>query len=339
MKVFFKALTGLLVFILLVFCALRVFSDSKTAEAERRYPPQGAFIEAEGVKIHYVRKGNGRPVILIHGSFGSVNDFTFSVFDRASEKYDVTAFDRSGHGYSERLKRSMTLFDHAEILHEAARALGIEKPIVAGHSLGGAVALAYAERYPDDVSAVVLLAGYITPYDGPLRWIHRAPAWPIVGPVYLKALVQPMGLYLQNQIARRVFSSGLTMPDGYLETASALARRPKHFQANAEDIRNLPAGLKNVHEQIGKLQMPVIYLAGEHDAVAPKERHAERLKQLLPSAEVLVISGGGHQPSFTAPDKVLEVLDLAWRRVDERLAVIPKESSANPPESTELPER
>lgn len=337
MRFFFRFAACAFVFLALVFSCLRIFSDYKAAEAERTYPPQGAFVQAEDLRLHYVRQGAGRPVILIHGSFGSVNDFTFSILPRASETYDVTAFDRPGHGYSQRSSESMTIFDHARILHEAVNALGIQKPVLAGHSLGGAVALAYALDYPEDVSALVLLAGYVTPYEGPPRVIHRAPAWPVIGKVYLNTLVEPVGLYLQGQIAKRVFSSG-SLPLEYLETAAALARRPSHFRANAEDIRNLPDGLNKALARLSKFKMPVLYLAGGADQIAPKERHADRFKALVPAAEIIVIPDGGHQPSFTAPDKVMEVIDLAWRRVDEA-AVIRLEPFENPPESTESPER
>ncbi len=337
MRFCLKFAAGILVFLALVFSCLRIFSDFKAAEAERIYPPQGDFVQAENLRIHYVRKGTGRPVILIHGSFGSVNDFTFSIFQKASESYDVTAFDRPGHGYSQRPSENMTIFDHARILHESVNALGIQRPVVAGHSLGGAVALAYALDYPEDVSALVMLAGYVTPYEGLPRIIHRAPAWPVIGKIYLNALVEPIGIYLQGQIAKRVFSSG-SLPLDYLETAAALARRPSHFRANAEDIRNLPGGLDSARARLSELKMPVMYLAGDADQIAPKERHADSFKTLVPAAEIIVIPGGGHQPSFTAPDKVMEVLDLAWRRTEEAAAIL-LEPSANPPESTESPER
>lgn len=339
MRFFLKSVINLIGLILFLLCALRVFSDYKTAEAERLYPAQGKFIQADGLKMHYVRKGSGRPVVLIHGSFGSVNDFTFSIFDRAVSLYDVTAIDRAGHGYSERSGKPMDLFDHARVLREVLRSLGIQKPVIAGHSLGAGVALAYAQAYPEDAAALVLLAGYVTPYEGPPRWIHRAPAWPVIGKVYENTLVQPLGHYFQDQIARRVFSAGVVLPEGYLEAAGALARRPRHFSANAEDIRLLPSGLDKLREGFAKMTLPVIYLAADNDAIAPMQRHAESLARLLPSAEILLAPGAGHQPSFTAPGKVLEALDLAWRRADERLTPSPKEPSANPPELLELPLR
>ncbi len=334
-----KGLAVFFVFVAVLFCGLRIYSDRQVAEVQRRYPPEGSFVTAEGLRLHYVRRGEGRPIVFIHGSFGSVNDFTMSVFPRAAERFDAIAFDRPGHGYSERpWQTSMTIFDHARLLHEAVKALGVEKPVIIGHSLGGAVALAYALDYPEDISALLLLSGYVTPYDGPPRIIHRVPAWPILGSIYLKTLVEPLGMVIQKGISRRVFSSG-AVPREYLETAGALARRPLNFKANAEDIRNLPAGLKRANERLNEIKKPVILLTGDADVIAPKERHAERFHSAVPSSELMVLPGIGHQPSFAAPDKVLEAIDLAWRKAEENAELTPKEPVSNLPESPELPER
>ncbi len=336
---FLKGLAAFFAVLALVLCGLRVYSDWQVAETERRYPPLGSFVTAEGLRLHYVRQGTGRPVVFIHGSFGSVNDFTLSVFSRAAEHFDAVAFDRPGHGYSERpWKTSMTIFDHARILHEAVKALGIEKPVIAGHSLGGAVALAYLLDYPDDVSALLLISGYVTPYDGPPRIIHRAPAWPVLGSIYLKALVEPLGMIIQKGITKRVFSSG-SVPSEYLETAASLARRPLNFKANAEDIRNLPKGLEQADARLSEIKKPVILLTGDADVIAPKERHSERFHSAVSSSELMVLPGIGHQPSFAAPDKVLEAIDLAWRRAEEKTETTPKEPVSNLPESPEFPER
>jgi len=71
--------------------------------AERRNPPRGAFIEVDGVRLHYLEKGSGSPVVLLHGNQAMADDFAISgAIDLLAEKYRVIAFDRPGFGYSER---------------------------------------------------------------------------------------------------------------------------------------------------------------------------------------------------------------------------------------------
>src|SRR6478672_11887315 len=81
--------------------ACAVLAVRKARAAETDLPPIGEFIEIEGAKIHYVRRGSGRPIVLLHGSDGFLQDFTESIFDALAEHYDTIAFDRPGHGYSD----------------------------------------------------------------------------------------------------------------------------------------------------------------------------------------------------------------------------------------------
>ena len=65
--------------------------------AERRNPPKGKFIEIDGVRLHYVEKGAGSPVVLLHGNQTMAEDFEISgVFDVVAENHHVIAFDRPG---------------------------------------------------------------------------------------------------------------------------------------------------------------------------------------------------------------------------------------------------
>ena len=71
--------------------------------AERRNPPIGRFIVVDGVRLHYVERGKGRPLVLIHGNGTMIQDFDSSgLVDAAAKTYRVIAFDRPGFGYSDR---------------------------------------------------------------------------------------------------------------------------------------------------------------------------------------------------------------------------------------------
>ena len=122
-----------------ILAAAKLYTVWSVRRAEKNYPPIGQFLNVNGVRMHYVRKGQGHPLVLIHGSFGSLYYFTHSIFDAASREYDAIAFDQPGYGYSERPPGSnMTLKDHAAYLREALKQLGIENPVLAAHSWGSA---------------------------------------------------------------------------------------------------------------------------------------------------------------------------------------------------------
>src|SRR5690606_13428524 len=137
----------------------------RARRAERENPPKGRFVEVGGVRLHYLERGQGQPLVLLHGNGSLIPEFEISgLIDRAARHYRVIAFDRPGFGYSERPRgRRWTPEAQAELLRQALVQLGIGQPIVLGHSWGCLVALALALLQPTAVRALVLLGGYYFP--------------------------------------------------------------------------------------------------------------------------------------------------------------------------------
>ena len=141
--------------------------------------PPGAFVVAGGVRVHYVRAGEGPALVYVHGAKGSTYDFTLSLGPRLAERYTAVAMDRPGSGFSGRLPSGENRPEaQAAVLRAAARQLGLERPLLVGHSLGAAVALAWALDAPDEVAAVVTLGAYALPLGGPAAVGGQAAAVP-----------------------------------------------------------------------------------------------------------------------------------------------------------------
>ena len=135
-------------------------------------PPPGSFVVSGGVRIHCVVAGSGPPLVYVHGAKGSTFDFTLSVGPRLAQKYTAVAMDRPGSGYSGRpVAGGNGPEAQAAVLRAAAAQLGLERPLLVGHSFGAAVALAWALDAPDDVAAVVTLGAYALPLGGPPPWV------------------------------------------------------------------------------------------------------------------------------------------------------------------------
>jgi hypothetical protein len=133
--------------------------------AERRNPPIGGFVNVDGIRLHYVARGGGTPLVLLHGNGSMVQDFQSSgLIDLAAKKFRVIAFDRPGFGHSNRPRNIVwTPQAQAEIIGAALGKMGVERAIVFGHSWGTLVAIALALRYPRNVQALVLASGYYYP--------------------------------------------------------------------------------------------------------------------------------------------------------------------------------
>ena len=124
------------------------WTGSRARRAEQENPPIGRFITVGGVRLHYLERGSGQPLLLLHGNVVRLQDFLVSgLIDRLAERYRVIAFDRPGFGHSKRPRdRLWTAATQAELLHNTFASLGIERPIVLGHSWGALTALELALR-------------------------------------------------------------------------------------------------------------------------------------------------------------------------------------------------
>src|SRR3954447_9878780 len=89
------------------------------ARAERRNPPLGRFLQVDGVRLHYVERGDGDALVLLHGNGSMIEDFQSSgLIDQAAKSYRVIAFDRPGFGHSARPRNTIwTPATQAELIH------------------------------------------------------------------------------------------------------------------------------------------------------------------------------------------------------------------------------
>ena len=117
------------------------------------------------MRLHYVERGTGQPVVLLHGNGGMIQDFESSgLIEQAAKSYRVIAFDRPGYGHSSRPRDVVWAPDkQADLVHRALDQLGAEPAIVLGHSWGASVAIALALRHAASVKALVLASGYYYP--------------------------------------------------------------------------------------------------------------------------------------------------------------------------------
>jgi pimeloyl-ACP methyl ester carboxylesterase len=140
-------------------------SQTRTHERKRVIRRSARFVEVDVLRPwHYTERGSGDPLVLLHGN-GAVEDFaTSGLIELASHRYRVITFDRPGYGYSERPRsRVWTPEAQAALFAAAFRELGIERPIVLGHSWGTQVAVSLGLDWAQSVRSLVLLSGYYYP--------------------------------------------------------------------------------------------------------------------------------------------------------------------------------
>jgi pimeloyl-ACP methyl ester carboxylesterase len=110
----------------------------------------------KNTNISYSDTGKGTAIVLLHGFLENQNMWDFYILE-FSKKYRVITIDLLGHGETECLGYVQTMEDNADVVHAVLADLRIRKAVLVGHSMGGYVALAFAELYPDNIKGLVLL--------------------------------------------------------------------------------------------------------------------------------------------------------------------------------------
>lgn len=287
--------------------------NRQAAKAEKAYPPTGAFVTVEGVRLHYVERGKGRPVVFLHGNGMTVEDMLISgVLPAAADRsYRAIAFDRPGFGHSERPRgTAWTAAAQAALLPRVFARLGIERPIVVGHSLGTMVALALALNHPDQVSGLVLLSGYYYPTARADVAMVSPPATPLVGDVLCYTIAPLMAEAMAPRFIRKMFAP-LSVPARFHDYFPvALMLRPSQIMAASKDATHMIPDASGMANRYPGLSCPIAIIAGDSDAVVDQKGQAQKLHAAVPGSMIDVFAGTGHMTHYADPARIARAIDF-----------------------------
>lgn len=285
------------------------------ARAQVDYPPLGRFVTVDGARLHVLQVGQGPDIVLIHGASGNMRDFTLDLVPRLSDRYRVTVVDRPGLGHSDRLDRDgATIFEQADVLVRAVADLGVTRPLVLGHSYGGAVALAWATRHPDATAGLILLAGASNPWDAPLSTYYRVLSHPLGQWFAVPLLTAWVPDHVVTDTIASVFAPQPT-PAGYSDYIGAgLTLQRRALRENALQRAGILDEVRTMVPDYAGLDLPVEILHGDADTTVWASIHAEPLARQIAGAHLVLMPGVGHSPHYAEPDTVVAAIDRAAAR-------------------------
>ena len=287
-----------------------LYTILETKRVRVAHPPAGRFISVEGTRLHYVEQGRGRPVLLLHGNAGFVQDWS-AVVPKLAAHYRVFAFDRPGHGASSRASaRHVTPDVQARLIHAALKRLTDQCPIVVGFSWGGGLSLIYALQYPAETCGLVLITPRAFPDEATRSFAYQLGRTPVLGNIFRYSVMLP--------IARRIIRGRLTAgytPDAplreHVAAASDMWSRPGQAEATVWDSRNLDEALRSYSVRYHGITGPVVTVVGDHDR---PDREAIPLSKKIPGAELVLLPRTGHLVPHVRPQAVITAIDAVAER-------------------------
>jgi pyruvate dehydrogenase E2 component (dihydrolipoamide acetyltransferase) len=264
------------------------FQETFVPEEEEAGGPEPETVEAGGKSLQYLKvgEGEGDPLVLLHGFGGDINIWVFNQEALAAE-HTVYALDLPGHGHSTKDVGDGDLASFVQVLADFLDAMEIEKAHLVGHSMGGAIAGAFANAHPDRVSSVILIAS--------------AGLGPEINEEYIEGFIAAnkrrdmknvLGMLFADPdlVKRQLVNDVLKFKrlDGVDEALRAVADKvfPDGHQADAPDL--------------SEVSVPILVIWGSEDQIVPAS-HAENLPS---EARVEILEETGHMPQMEAAGKV-----------------------------------
>lgn len=247
-------------------------------------------IEVNGIQLAYDRRGRGTPLMLVHG-FPLDHHLWDEIVPLLEDTFDIILPDLRGFGESSTVDSFYTLEDYASDLAGLLDHLGIQKTAIAGHSMGGYIALAFVRLFPDRVSGLGLVASQAAA-DTEERKQGRYKSAAEVAEHGIGSVVESMTTKFTADAGLQAYareSMERQQPAAYIGALKAMAERP--------DSTPL----------LASFNFPVVIVHGDADALVPIDR-AREVKAALPQADLVEIGGAGHLPMLEDKQKTAEAL-------------------------------
>jgi pimeloyl-ACP methyl ester carboxylesterase len=258
--------------------------------------PTGLFMQVGKLRIHYIEHaGTGTPVVLIHGLPGTAEDWEDVTPLLAGHR--TIAIDRPGFGYS---SGGYVPFNRQlEAIHELLGKLNVRRPILVGHSYGGTISLGLAERYPSDVSGLVLVDAAAAGERTGAFQDAQAHAVAFLQTPVIRQIANATFAQLLMTVSVHMGDSEAFHP---LPVVAAHRRRllainmtHGNLEAWAGETLAADGAIAQVDKHLSTIHTPAVVIQGEQDELVTPA-HGRRLAAELPDARLQMVYGGHMQP-------------------------------------------
>lgn len=251
------------------------------------------FVEVNGRRLSYLTAGDSLrapSILLVHGS-GVSAGYWLNQLRGLCATCRLVAIDLPGHGQSDAMP-AVSVEAYADVVGQFLHDLGTGPVVVAGHSLGGAVAMALAVRQPRLVTGLILLATTAKLPSGDVadRWL-----------AYLPGPLRKIIFFAMAQ--KLLFGPGAPLRAVSLGMHELHCCRPETILTDVRAARAM-----DLTQQAARLTVPTLILCGSRDTLTPPTL-SEQLHRLIPKSRLSILDGAGHMLLLEAPDLVNQAME------------------------------
>ncbi|HEU4737359.1 MAG TPA: alpha/beta fold hydrolase [Solirubrobacterales bacterium] len=318
-----KILIGVLVVlaVLLGLNAITVDHETKPAAVTEA---GGELVAVGGGKLEVVESGprTGAAIVLIHCFTCAINYWDGMIPPLARE-HRVIAIDLLGHGGSEMPASGYSIADQADAVAEVLGKLGVRDAEVVGHSLGGPVAVALAERSPQLVDRLVAIDSIPDTSYGDVGFVGELPFKPVIG----QALWRIKPDFSIRDGLEVAFAPGFPVPDAFVENVKRMTYSAYTGSHDAFDDYTGEESLARRAATIGK---PLLAIMGAEEQIASDPRESlAAYRKAYPGAVTRLIAGAGHSPNVEKPAETAALV-LAFAQPRVAVKTKPRPDSERP---------
>ena len=302
-------ITYILFFLILVIVLSAIFTRLTSRKIKRSIPKFGKTTVLQDAEIHWYESGQGEPIIMLHGLAGNLRNFTYALVGKLDKEYRVIAIDRAGCGWSTRSKSECaTLQEQARIISEFIDKEQIKRPLIVGHSLGGAIALALALEYKNKISGLALICPATQVIDKiPDMFKSLNISSPLIRFFVAHTFSSLIGILTRKETFKVAFAPEMICDDFSIKGGGDFALSSEAFIRTSEDLIFAQSSAPSLVGREKELEVYTEVLFGEDDEILDAKLHGEKFSQLSGS-KLTMLPGKGHMLPLTIPDQCADFI-------------------------------